>query len=158
MSSIPLGPNDVDGRLVTFYNRTESPRPIAIADMTNANGRWDWERIFPFLPESIMWKIVRIKPPSMQFGSELSCWRWEQNRCFTTKSAYDALSAPSGPVVDFKWASIWKLRVPQLVKVFLWLSSHDRLLTNPDRVRRHIVDSDKCPWCQVYAESLDHVL
>ncbi|KAK8984939.1 hypothetical protein V6N11_073089 [Hibiscus sabdariffa] len=30
---------DSDGRLVTFYNRNESPRPIAITDMTDANGR-----------------------------------------------------------------------------------------------------------------------
>ncbi|KAK8571475.1 hypothetical protein V6N12_027563 [Hibiscus sabdariffa] len=107
-----------DGRLVTFYNRSESPRPIAITDMTNANGRWDWERVSHFLPESILWKIAGIKPPSMQFGSDLPGWRWEQNCCSTTKSAYDALSAPSGPVVEFKW----------------------------------------CPWCQVYVESLDHVL
>ncbi|KAK9017234.1 hypothetical protein V6N11_079716 [Hibiscus sabdariffa] len=125
--------------------------------MTDANGCWDWERISHFLPECILWKFVGIKPPLMQFGSDLPGWRWEQNRCFTTKSAYDALSAPSGPVVDFKWASIWNLHVPQRVKVFLWLSAYDRLLTNSERIRRHIVAFDRFPWCQVYAESLNHV-
>ncbi|KAL4348199.1 hypothetical protein GQ457_17G003570 [Hibiscus cannabinus] len=53
-----------DGRVVTFYNRNESPHPIVIVDMTDVNGLWDWDHITHFLPKHVLHQIASIKQPS----------------------------------------------------------------------------------------------
>ncbi|KAK8637099.1 hypothetical protein V6N13_064527 [Hibiscus sabdariffa] len=56
------------------------------------------------------------------------------------------------------WKRIWKLHVPQRVRVFGWLSFHERLLTNVERVRRHCAAMDLCEICMNGSENIDHVL
>ncbi|CAN1801232.1 Putative ribonuclease H protein At1g65750, partial [Linum perenne] len=38
-----------------------------------------------------------------------------------------------------------------------WLASHDRLLTNVERGRRHLTNQVVCPRCSVQAENLQHI-
>lgn len=41
------------------------------------------------------------------------------------------------------WNLIWKAKAPQRVRVFLWILWKNRLLTNCERVRRHMtIDGD----------------
>ncbi|KAK8613909.1 hypothetical protein V6N13_101663 [Hibiscus sabdariffa] len=51
-----------------------------------------------------------------------------------------------------KWRKIWALRVPQRVRVFMWLAAHQSHLTNVERVKRHLADIDGGP------EDIDHIL
>ncbi|CAN1128518.1 Putative ribonuclease H protein At1g65750, partial [Linum perenne] len=46
---------------------------------------------------------------------------------------------------------------PNKIKHFLWLASHDRLLTNVERGRRHLTNQVVCPRCSVQAENLQHI-
>ncbi|KAK8516544.1 hypothetical protein V6N12_038784 [Hibiscus sabdariffa] len=57
-----------------------------------------------------------------------------------------------------KWSRIWSLKVPQRVKVFLWITAHQRHLTNVERMRRHITSSDTCGLCLSGPEDIDHIL
>ncbi|GMP90230.1 hypothetical protein CsSME_00041449 [Camellia sinensis var. sinensis] len=45
-----------------------------------------------------------------------------------------------------------------MLKCFLWLILHDRLLTNQMRLKRHTTSSDLCPKCGLYSEDLGHLL
>ena len=45
-----------------------------------------------------------------------------------------------------------------MVKLFLWLAMHDKLLTNTERVRRRLTDNDICEKCHNEIESTLHVL
>ncbi|KAL4335865.1 hypothetical protein GQ457_07G013980 [Hibiscus cannabinus] len=56
------------------------------------------------------------------------------------------------------WCQIWRLSVPQCVRVFIWLVFHRRLLTNAERGRRNLVDSDRCSVCNTGTESIEHAL
>ncbi|CAN1147966.1 Putative ribonuclease H protein At1g65750, partial [Linum perenne] len=56
------------------------------------------------------------------------------------------------------WDKIWKWEGPFRVKSFLWLAIHGRLLTNSERVRRHLAASPACPRCEVASESICHTL
>ena len=56
------------------------------------------------------------------------------------------------------WRWVWKVKVSQRVKVFIWLALHDMLMTNTVRVRRDLASD---PICMVYGngcETVDHVL
>ncbi|KAK8680990.1 hypothetical protein V6N13_053398 [Hibiscus sabdariffa] len=56
------------------------------------------------------------------------------------------------------WSKIWSLRVPQRVRVFMWIAAHRRHLTNVEHVHRHIASSDKCNLCHSGPEDIYHVL
>ncbi|KAK8516475.1 hypothetical protein V6N12_038716 [Hibiscus sabdariffa] len=50
------------------------------------------------------------------------------------------------------------MQVPQRVKVFMWITAHQRHLTNVERVRRHIASSDLCGICRSGSEDMNHIL
>ncbi|KAK8999802.1 hypothetical protein V6N11_065298 [Hibiscus sabdariffa] len=56
------------------------------------------------------------------------------------------------------WKRVWKLKVPQRVRVFAWLMLHERLLINVERVRQHSAEVDLCDVCMHGREDIDHVL
>ncbi|KAK8568178.1 hypothetical protein V6N12_006738 [Hibiscus sabdariffa] len=53
---------------------------------------------------------------------------------------------------------IWSLRVPQRLRIFLWLTLKGRLMTNAERFRRSLCSHTICPCCQSTDESVLHVL
>ncbi|KAK8704729.1 hypothetical protein V6N13_048344 [Hibiscus sabdariffa] len=55
-------------------------------------------------------------------------------------------------------AGIWSLRVPQRIRLFMWLAAHRHHLTNLERVRRHLALSKECSLCQAGPKDIDHVL
>ncbi|KAK9011122.1 hypothetical protein V6N11_043979 [Hibiscus sabdariffa] len=95
--------------------------------MVDEDGGWDWSRLSPWLSKDTLERIVAIPPPRVGLGSDSPGWRWEDNRKFTTRSAYGALS-------------------------------EERLLTNEERVHRHLSDSERYSICNNGTESIEHAL
>lgn len=48
--------------------------------------------------------------------------------------------------------------MPERVRVFIWLVSHQVIMTNVERVRRHVGDNAICQVCNGAEESILHVL
>ncbi|KAK9010241.1 hypothetical protein V6N11_036754 [Hibiscus sabdariffa] len=126
--------------------------------MVDDAGSWDWARLSQWLPHATLEKIAAVKPPQIGAGTDVPGWRWEKNRNFSVKSAYKLLDIAAPLNVHTSWAKIWKLPVPPRIRVFLWIAFHQRLLTNIERVRRHISSTEMCSTCQDTPESIDHVL
>lgn len=89
-----------------------------------------------------------LNPPSG--GSpDLPCWSLSTDGLFSLKSAYGVAaeepmdSSIQDPIFD----SIWKWDGPKRYQAFLWKVAHERLLTNAERVRRHMALEDVCPRC-----------
>ncbi|KAK8597848.1 hypothetical protein V6N13_095244 [Hibiscus sabdariffa] len=57
-----------------------------------------------------------------------------------------------------QWNRIWSMQVPQRVKVFMWITAHQRHLPNVERVRRHIASLDLCGICRSGSEDMNHIL
>jgi len=74
------------------------------------------------------------------------------------KSALTAISNEGSETRDGFWKQIWKLQVPQRMRFFLWLTTHDRLLTNTHRVKRGLVDDPQCKGCLQEDEDRLHIL
>ncbi|KAL4383201.1 hypothetical protein GQ457_15G013690 [Hibiscus cannabinus] len=126
--------------------------------MVSVHENWDWERLEAVLPREKLELIAAVQPPRSDAGLDRPGWRWEDKRNFWVSSAYGYLFQG----LDFgngdTWKRIWKLAVPQRVRVFIWLTFHNRLLTNVERVRRHVASSGSCEICNNGQEDMDHVL
>jgi hypothetical protein len=71
-------------------------------------------------------------------GDEVK-WIWSPNHKFSVKSMYNQLnrSDESGP--SFKYN--WRAKVPQKIKIFMWLVAHGAILTKDNMIRRKGQDS-----------------
>ncbi|KAL4290725.1 hypothetical protein GQ457_14G003440 [Hibiscus cannabinus] len=147
-----------DNRLAFSCTILSSPRPARVADMVTNDGLWDWDRIGSSLPRIALDRIASVPPPRTGLGGYFPVWRWEDKRGFTTRSAYAFLVLDSGTHYPAVWRRIWKLVVPQRVQVFVWVTLHERLLTNAERVRRHFANSELCGICGGAREDMEHVL
>ena len=59
---------------------------------------------------------------------------------------------------DNNWKVIWKLAVPQRLRMFMWLSYQDRLMSNANRFIRHLTDDPRCYVCGEVEENTIHIL
>ncbi|KAL4302224.1 hypothetical protein GQ457_10G026540 [Hibiscus cannabinus] len=109
------------------------------------------------LPTNVLLRLAAIPTPNASLGVDVPCWRWDNKQNFTTKSAYESLHTPCAPKSTL-WGVIWRLPVPQRVRTFMWLAVLGKILTNHERLRRHLADSDTCSLCHDDIEDVVHVL
>ncbi|KAF5444913.1 hypothetical protein F2P56_034005 [Juglans regia] len=94
-------------------------------------------------------------------------WGPAKNGLFSVKSAYYVAmelkrqlggepSAEKGS--DMVWKNMWKLNIPNYIKVFLWRALTNCLPTKDNLLRRKLVDSGMCPICEQVEETSGHVL
>ena len=55
------------------------------------------------------------------------------------------------------WTALWKLRIPNKIKVFGWRACNDILPTKLNLTKRRIIDDFVCPICMRFPESATHV-
>ncbi|KAK9029784.1 hypothetical protein V6N11_026886 [Hibiscus sabdariffa] len=77
---------------------------------------------------------------------------------FELKSAYLRLAGSHWPPRQSIWKLIWRLAVPQRVRLFLWLAFQQRLMTNATRYCRNLATSPTCPLCRSMPETVLHTL
>lgn len=69
-------------------------------------------------------------------------WGRSRSGLYSVKSAYFAimeeLTDQSGLRMDGEWITIWKLRIPQKVKLLLWRANRGCLPTRCNLQRRHV--------------------
>lgn len=85
-------------------------------------------------------------------------WTLENSGKFFVSSAYHSITNGDLNVQDKGWEKIWKIKVPNRVRMFLWLARHERIMCNAERRRRHITDNDCCSTCLNVSETTEHVL
>ncbi|KAK8986461.1 hypothetical protein V6N11_010017 [Hibiscus sabdariffa] len=88
-------------------------------------------------------RIEAIQPPRGELGMDRARWRWDDKFIFSTMSAYKYLIGSPNADRTFKWKQIWGLKIPQRIRTFMWLVAHERLMTNAERVRRHIANTTR---------------
>lgn len=87
-------------------------------------------------------------------------WQGTSNGEFTVRSAYSLLKfdVTARPFMDTFFKQVWGVLAPERVRVFLWLVSNQVIMTNVERVRRHIGESTICQVCSRAEGSILHVL
>ena len=56
------------------------------------------------------------------------------------------------------WARIWKFRLPNKIKVFIWRACHNILPTLNRLRQRRIIENALCPICMQALETIIHAL
>ncbi|KAK8649199.1 hypothetical protein V6N13_129933 [Hibiscus sabdariffa] len=84
-------------------NSTFSPQPCSVSEIVTDSGSWNWDLFSNLLPIEVVQQIVAVQPPVAQLGADSIGWRWEMNRCFSTKSAYAALTGGSLQPAAIDW-------------------------------------------------------
>ena len=116
---------------------------------------WDWTRLSHYLPSDILQRIASMALITEEVGDR-KLWIASKTGKFSIQSALRIIRAGNTPdAADWRW--IWRIRVPYRTQMFLWLLLHNKLLTNVERFRRHMVDSPRSAICSADEEDLDHL-
>lgn len=102
--------------------------------------------------------VNRIKAclaPYFSDGEDGIAWKKTSHSDFTTKSAYEALILNHD--IQQYWQNLWKWRGPVRILVFVWMASHNILLTELGR-SSWAGSSTDCHVCQGITETVLHIL
>jgi hypothetical protein len=127
-----------------------------------------------------MWNVGLILEVFLEDEAELICskplsplpvedriiWRGTKNGIFSVRSAYflemeniaNQIGGVSKPDEGRNWKEIWNLRVPNVVKLFLWKALHNLLPTRTNLARKGVINDTVCPICGRVDESVEHIL
>ena len=80
------------------------------------------------------------------------------NAARTLKKSEEGAETSTGPFGVQLWSKLWKLRMPNKIKVFGWRACLNTLPTRANLVRRKIIEEDVCLLCSRESETRVHAL
>jgi ribonuclease HI len=93
----------------------------------------------------------------MEYGSDERSVGGGKKGNFSIANMYHNLCDFNSEEVDLIWSKVWKLKVPERVRTFMWLVMHKRLLTNSIKSSMGLGQA-MCNYCNDVEENLSHVL
>ena len=90
-------------------------------------GNWNLVTIGNRFPPHATDNILKI-PLSNNNCDDVPLWKGSSCGNFSVSKAYELVSRQDSPNVHWHW--IWKLKISQKIKCFLWKIFHKKLLTN----------------------------
>ena len=119
---------------------------------------WKWEDVENLLPMQVLSKLNQLRVREGKGSKDDLCWSLTPNVLFLVKSAYAVAKRALRCSPSYRWSTIWKLKVPQRIKMFLWLVQHGRILTNLERYKRKFTTNPYYLCCPGEVEDLNHLL
>ncbi|CAN1145981.1 Putative ribonuclease H protein At1g65750 [Linum perenne] len=113
---------------------------VHVSDCCTPEGNWNLDFLVRHLQPSVIPQVIGMSTPKQNMGADCRVWGLEANGIFSVKSAYSLLKDIGVNDSDSNWRYVWNWRDPNKIKHFIWLASHNRLLTNEERNRRHLTD------------------
>lgn len=117
------------------------------------DGNWRLNSLYTQLPQDIKEEIHNFGPlvchPQLE---DMWCWRDSCNRGYSVKLGYIFLIKRAA-IEDSGWLWVWKLKVPEKVRLLVWLIMRDSLPTNLLRFNRNLTNDPSCPICGNVEES-----
>ncbi|CAN0903682.1 Putative ribonuclease H protein At1g65750 [Linum grandiflorum] len=129
-----------------------------VADFVLENGERNSDLILSCLPYQVALQVFAMTQPVAHLGTDSMVWGLETSGKFTIRTAYLLLKELKDEPEVPRWKSMWRWQGPNKITHFLWLASHNRLLTNEERGRRHLTNQVLCSLCSCNTESCIHVL
>ncbi|CAL8157237.1 unnamed protein product [Prunus armeniaca] len=120
-------------------------------------GWWDVEKLRTVLDEDMVQKITCFPVGFEGKSQDAHIWRPTSNGIFTVKSAFQLIHGGSN-WYDACWKGLWSMSLSPKLKVFLWLVFQGKILTNEQRVRRHLALDSSCSICGWHSENIIHTL
>ncbi|CAN1153234.1 Putative ribonuclease H protein At1g65750 [Linum perenne] len=131
---------------------------LQVADVCSAEGERNSNFLLSVLPSEIVMQVIGMSSPRDSLGDDALSWGLEPKGLFSVRSAYLMLSGNDEEASEQLWNRVWKWNGPNKIKHFLWLASHDRLMTNVERNRRHLTNQVSCSRCSLQPEMISHAI
>ena len=105
---------------------------------------------------SRMWVEVVQIASTIEFsgGEDNLIWQFTPDGVYSSQSMYKIISFRGTTPVFL--SSIWDLKIPPRVQIFLWLLSKNKILTRDNLAKRQKVDTVSCLLCSEH-ESVQHL-
>lgn len=130
---------------------------MTVSEARGREGDWNWEWLNRVLPMDVVEKIRALPPPCEIDGEDRIIWKGGKEGEYTVAEMYRRKRGEGGSNENQSWAKIWKLNVTRRIQVFLWIASHDRLLTAL-RKNKLLGGDPTCSRCRSTVEDTMHVL
>lgn len=129
---------------------------VSVADMWDETSGWKWNNL-PNLPANIISRLHSMVLGTQSRMPDEVYWNQEPSGNFSITSAYNMIRGFNLQLQDNSWTIIWKLKVPNKVKILLWTMSHDKVLGNAERKRRGLTVDGNCLVCSGQEETTEHI-
>ncbi|XP_057755722.1 uncharacterized protein LOC130974897 [Arachis stenosperma] len=118
------------------------------------DGVWHLERIYSFIPRDLREDILSLVHISAS-GRDLG-WSWVHT-IYSAKQGYLCLIQKKLTWDrNINWLWLWKARVPEKLRLLVWLCLHDAVPTQYLHFRRHLSSSSLCTRCNQLPETILH--
>jgi hypothetical protein len=160
-------------RLRPVAPRKVSPPVLLVSELINhTEAEWNMEKVEEhFLPMDV--DVIRSIPLSTSNQQDTWAWHFERSGSFTVRSVYRLLVSTKKTREDWLegrpgssssstehrlWTTMWKVKVPSKIRVFLWRLAHQSLPTGSVRLHRNMATTAGCPFCAVTHDDWRHSL
>jgi ribonuclease HI len=143
---------------------TSEAKVSALIDQDTAS--WNKQLIRDLVSKEEM-EAICLLPLSRYKQRDVLCWRSTSTGEFSVRSAYhlevERVNREKGEGSNSQgnskiWRLIWRLRIPNTTKTFLWKACSNILPTKQNLEKRRVVDNDGCNLCNGEIESVVHAL
>ncbi|XP_057442323.1 uncharacterized protein LOC130734042 [Lotus japonicus] len=120
---------------------------------------WDLNRLYTMIPLSVQQKLTDLQPTVCVARSDGWVWNVGNKGQYTVRDGYAWLNGCAHDQQgDRKIDWVWKLKVPEKVRVFVWLVLHNAIQVNQLRARCHMAADATCTRCSNSIEDALHCL
>ncbi|KAF7828673.1 ribonuclease H [Senna tora] len=133
----------------------EVTRQRTVASYRSESGGWRSSDFEHYFDHNTLIRVMSEMPPNPLRGSDKICWGVGGDGNFTVKKAYFSIEKQDR--IGRNWNWMWKMNIPERVKLFMWQMLHLKLPTNA-RCSKWSDKSDCCVWCCNHIEDTIHVL
>ena len=120
---------------------------VNLVDFAKENGNWDLNKHFQVLPLDCVDRLALIMALENCLGEDSVACSLTTIGKFSVKMAHSIFLLSNNSSNRNLFQVVWKLESPQRLKSFLWLAGNNALLTNANKVRRHLTTQANCPIC-----------
>lgn len=141
---------------------------MKVAELIDPIYRW-WDRdlILRSFNRGEVDAILRI-PPNHRCTSDTVMWIAEKSGEYSVKPRYhvarrlskeqDWVECSKGAVEGGVWKTLWKLKVPNKIKVFGWRARCNILPTRVNLSKKRIMEDNRCEVCKTEPKTGVHAL
>jgi hypothetical protein len=112
-------------------------------------------------------ELIKNIPLSPLGPKDCRIWRCATNGDFSVRSAYHikielmelgGCGSSGHNAESMVWKTCWKMKVPNVVKMFLWKACHNLVPTKANLAKRGVISTSTCPLCEREEETVEHIL
>ncbi|XP_019457635.1 PREDICTED: uncharacterized protein LOC109358024 [Lupinus angustifolius] len=122
-------------------------------------GTWDFSALYTMVPSEVKELISNHFTPGLPTEEEGWIWEGHVTGNYSANSGYWWINKPEEDVehLSSDWKLVWRLKVPEKIKMLCWLGFHEALPSNDLRFRRNLTANPMCMRCNGGVEDLMHV-